>query len=60
LKDLGVNGKIILEWLEASEVDWSVAEWGQVVGSCESGNEPAGNPWADEKHLKRTITHGVS
>jgi hypothetical protein len=40
LRGTGVGGKIILKW-NRGELDLSGSEQGQVVGSCEHGNEPS-------------------
>jgi hypothetical protein len=44
LEDPGVDGRIILKlifrkWDGSSELDWSVAGYGQVAGKCKRGNE---------------------
>jgi hypothetical protein len=47
-EDVGVDRKIILEWILGKEggkvwLDSSGSEQGPVAGSCEHGNEPAGS-----------------
>jgi hypothetical protein len=47
LEDLGVDGKIILEWILGKrweDVNWMhVSEQEPGVGCCEHGNEPSGS-----------------
>jgi hypothetical protein len=54
LEYLGVDGKIILKWIfnkwegEGHGLDWSGTGEGNVVGSCECGNEPSGSIKCEE------------
>ena len=48
LGDPGVNGRIILRWIfrkwdVGHGMNRSGARYGQVVGTCECGNEPSGS-----------------
>jgi hypothetical protein len=49
LKDQNVDGRIILRWIfmkwdvRGHGLDRSGSGWGQVVGTCECGNEPSGS-----------------
>jgi hypothetical protein len=40
---LGVDGKIILEWMGRRGLDSSGSGQGPVAGCCEHGNEPSGS-----------------
>jgi hypothetical protein len=43
--DPGIDGSLILRWIFRKwDVGiWSGSGWGQVVGTCECGNEPSGS-----------------